>query len=68
MQHKGFGKQDWVALFREIGLDDATMQRWHARFEARSPEAHESFLDWLGIAPDEAAQIREKSSGPWART
>ncbi len=23
----------WVDLFRSIGLDDATMHRWHVEFE-----------------------------------
>jgi hypothetical protein len=54
-------KAEWVALFREIGLDDDKMNEWHSLFEKRHPEAHSSFLEWLGIPPDEAESIREKS-------
>ena len=60
-----FGKDDWVALFREIGLDEPTMQRWHAAFEQRSPEAHQSFLEWLHIPAAEIGRIRTDSRGPW---
>lgn len=57
----GFTKHDWIALLREVGLDDDAMMRWHAAFERRHPEAHRSFLAWLGIAPDEIEQIRARS-------
>lgn len=30
----------WVAMFREIGLDDEKMNRWHHLFESRHPESH----------------------------
>ncbi len=52
---------DWVAMFREIGLDEATMEKWHKLFEARHPDAHQSFLEWLGLKPDEVDRIRAKS-------
>jgi hypothetical protein len=52
---------DWVALFREIGLDQAQMERWHKLFEARHPADHQRFLEWLGLKPDEVGQIRSKS-------
>ncbi len=59
---------DWVAMFREIGLDEAKMEQWHRLFEARHPAAHQDFLEWLGLKPDEIARIRAKSnqgSGAW---
>ena len=31
-------KTKWVELFREIGLDDETMLRWHRLFESRHPQ------------------------------
>lgn len=58
MTTRAFGKDQWVALFREIGLTDAQMQRWHAEFERRHPSEHESFLAWLGIGAAEIAKIR----------
>jgi len=61
-----FGKDQWVELFREIGLDEPTMQRWHAAFEKRWPQSHQSFMNWLGISRTEIERIRETSRGPWS--
>ena len=61
-----FGKKNWVELFREIGLDEPTMQRWHAAFEKRWPESHNSFMEWLGISQTEIDRIREASRGSWS--
>ena len=58
MQSK-VSKEDWVDMFREIGLDDDAMMKWHRLFETRHPEGHGDFLAWLGIAPDEIVEIRE---------
>jgi hypothetical protein len=61
----GFGKSDWVAMFREIGLDEPTMQRWHVVFEQRSPDAHQSFLEWLGEPAEDVDRIRNASRNDW---
>ena len=58
MSNAVMNKEKWVLLFREIGLDEATMKRWHREFEARYPEGHLSFLEWLNIPEDEIGQIR----------
>jgi len=63
MTTESFGKRDWVELFREIGLDEATMRRWHGLFEKRHPQAHQDFLDWLQIDEQETRAIRENSRG-----
>ncbi len=52
---------DWVAMFREIGLDEAQMHKWHKLFEARHPADHQRFLEWLGLKPDEIDRIRSES-------
>ncbi len=52
---------EWVAMFEEIGLDDAQMERWHKVFETRHPAGHQSFLEWLGLKPEEIARIRAES-------
>jgi len=52
--------KDWVAMFREVGLDDAAMKKWHQIFESRHPEGHQSFLEWLGLEPQEIARIRSE--------
>ena len=60
-----FGKEQWVEMFREIGLDEATMRRWHAVFEKRFPDSHHGFLEWLAIPAAEIDRIREQSRGAW---
>ena len=60
MQRK-MNKEDWVAMFREVGMSDDAMMKWHRLFETRHPEGHEDFLAWLGISPDEIIQIRLKA-------
>lgn len=62
-----FGKQDWVELFREIGLDEVAMHRWHAGFERRSPAAHQSFLEWLRVPAADIDRIRTASRGEWEK-
>ena len=51
-------KEKWVLLFKEIGLDEATMVRWHREFETRYPDGHQSFLEWLNVDENEIRQIR----------
>jgi len=52
---------DWVAMFREIGLDESEMHKWHQLFETRHPAGHQGFLEWLGLKPDEINRIRAQS-------
>jgi MerR family transcriptional regulator, thiopeptide resistance regulator len=54
-----FGKDAWIEMFRAVGLDDATMRKWHVEFESKWPEAHERFLVWLGLPAAEVKRIRE---------
>ena len=58
MNHESMNKEKWVLLFREIGLDEDTMLKWHRAFETRYPQGHQSFLEWLNIPQDEIGQIR----------
>ncbi len=58
MSNEVMNKEKWVLLFKEIGLDEATMTRWHREFEARYPDGHQSFLEWLNIGEDEIRHIR----------
>lgn len=51
---------EWVAMFEEVGLDEAKRKQWHRLFEARHPEAHGAFLAWLGLSPEEIARVRAK--------
>jgi len=56
---KTMNVERWVELFREIGLDEATMRRWHALFEERYPDAHQEFLEWLGLSAGRIAEVRQ---------
>jgi hypothetical protein len=51
-------KDRWVELFKDIGLDEAAMLRWHRQFEAKYPEGHQSFLEWLHLPAHEITRIR----------
>jgi len=53
---------DWVAMFEEIGLNQRQRDKWHKVFEARHPAGHQSFLEWLGLKPEDIDRIRAKSS------
>ena len=53
--------KEWVAMFREIGLSQTRMEQWHKVFETRHPAGHQSFLEWLGLKPEEIDSIRAKS-------
>jgi DNA-binding transcriptional MerR regulator len=54
-------KAAWVMLLRRAGFDDAAMAQWHAEFEQQSPQDHAAFLESLGLAPAEVAEIRNWS-------
>ncbi|WP_426416814.1 MerR family DNA-binding transcriptional regulator [Aestuariirhabdus sp. LZHN29] len=54
-------KEGWVALLTASGMSEADMHRWHVEFEQQAPEAHEDFLQGLGIDPEEVTQIRRWS-------
>lgn len=50
--------EQWIAMFREIGLDDAKMKQWHKVFESQHPAAHQKFLEWLGLPAKDIDRIR----------
>ena len=58
MQTKVMTKNKWVAILRASGMSDEDMRLWHIEFEASMPEAHEDFLQSLGIEAHERAVIR----------
>lgn len=55
-------KKRWVSLLRATGLNDADMEKWHIEFEKMSPEAHQDFLESLGIHEEEIISIRKQAS------
>ena len=56
--NKQVSVKELVAMFREIGLDEPQMHRWHKVFESRHPAAHQEFLEWLGLDSKEIEEIR----------
>ena len=54
-------KETWVSLLKAAGLDEDGMKNWHVEFEKTSPEAHQDFLESIGIDKDEIKSIREWS-------
>ncbi len=59
MSKETMNEEKWVELFKAIGLDKETMNQWHDEFEARYPEDHQRFLEWLGIPAEEIGSIRK---------
>jgi len=57
-------KKIWVSMLAAAGLDEAGMRNWHIEFEKTSPEAHQDFLESLGIPKREIATIRAWSGRP----
>lgn len=53
--------EEWVTLFREAGMDEVQMKKWHHLFEIRHPDAHQSFLEWLGLPEQKIDRIRLES-------
>jgi hypothetical protein len=49
---------EWVAMFEQVGMDEARRKQWHQLFERRYPAGHQGFLEWLGFKPEEIDQIR----------
>lgn len=54
-------KAQWVTLLASAGMSEDEMSRWHVEFEHDFPEAHQDFLESLGISREEIAAIRERS-------
>ena len=54
-------KAGWIAILRASGMNDGEMERWHVEFERLAPEAHQDFLESLGLGTEEIARIRDWS-------
>ena len=54
-------KQRWVEIMQAAGFTEQAMWQWHRSFETMEPEAHQEFLESLGIPPAEITRIREAS-------
>ena len=54
-------KEMWVGFLESAGLDEEGMHNWHIEFERSMPEAHQDFLESLGLNADEILHIRKWS-------
>jgi hypothetical protein len=59
---KKITKDQFVALLTDAGVSDSQKQRLHALFEQRHPDAHQSFLEFLGLPANAIKEIRDRSS------
>ncbi|SCY05358.1 hypothetical protein [Desulfoluna spongiiphila] len=57
---KNVSKEQWVAMFQEIGLSEEQMMAWHQVFETRHPEVHDQFLAWLGMSEADIVDVRNR--------
>lgn len=58
---KTITKDQFVAILNEADITDAQKHKLHVLFETRHPEAHEAFLQWLGLPPEAVRSIREQA-------
>lgn len=61
-ESRSLTKDQWVALLASTGMTEDGMCKWHAEFEKNFPEAHQDFLESLGIPEEEITMIRKYSA------
>lgn len=52
-------KENWVSMFKEVGLSEEQMKNWHRIFEKKYSSDHTDFLKWLGIEHEEIEKIKQ---------
>ena len=58
---KQITKDQFVAVLDAAGITEEQKHRLHAEFESRYPDAHQAFLEFLGLPADAVRSIRERS-------
>ncbi len=61
MKQQAVTVDQWVEMFRAVGLSEDQMHAWHREFERRHPEGHQGFLEWLGLPTERIVDIRRSS-------
>lgn len=56
-----FDKEDFKLILKAAGLEEGALNELHIQFEKNSPEAHQSFLEFLGVSAEEIKLIRDSS-------
>ncbi len=54
-------KDQFIAVLDDAGVTTEQKARLHAAFEKRYPEAHQSFLEYLGFPAEAIRDIRARS-------
>ncbi|WP_257287136.1 MULTISPECIES: MerR family transcriptional regulator [unclassified Endozoicomonas] len=57
-------KDRWVEIMKAAGFSEEDMKSWHQQFEKMEPQAHQEFLESLGIDKEEIDKIRGWSRQP----
>lgn len=63
LEQEMIDKARWIEIMKAAGLGDEDMQNWHRQFEKMEPDAHQEFLESLGIPKEEIGKIRHWSRG-----
>lgn len=58
---KTITKDQFVSVLNAAGITDAQKHQLHVAFETQYPDAHQRFLEFLGLSADQAAKIRASS-------
>lgn len=58
---RGMDVAQWVGMLAEAGVDEAGRRRWHQAFERDNPDAHQEFLESLGLDEEQIAELRRRS-------
>ena len=58
---KNITKNQFVAVLDSAGITDEQKKRLHSHFEQEHPEAHQGFLEYLGVPAPEIRTIRERA-------
>lgn len=51
----------WVNMLETAGMSRTDIRLWHEEFERNAPEAHQAFLQWLGLSEREAMEVRKQT-------
>ncbi|TKB51663.1 MerR family transcriptional regulator [Ferrimonas aestuarii] len=55
-------KARWSEIMVASGMSDTEMANWHTQFERLEPQAHQQFLESLGIPQLEITRLRKRFS------
>jgi len=54
-------KETFKIIMKAAGVEETALNEFHIQFEKNSPEAHQTFLEFLGVPAQEIKLIRDSS-------